>query len=114
MSKPLSESFREMDDSKPDRFTMAWWKKQLEEIKRGYRGATHGINCCIAGYATCQDDFEKLREELRERCAAMEKQREAADAEIAQLRSKGAKMEASLGKARLVYAELQSKMEKVT
>ncbi len=65
----------------PDKFTNAWWKKQFEEVLKGYRGATHGINRCLADF----EDAWKAIEELREQCESLRQERDDANAEIGRL-----------------------------
>ncbi len=95
-SKTPGEEFHERAGSKPDRWTLAWWKHQWEEVRRGYAGANHGINLCRAEYADCW----KAVEELRARCDGLEKGMAESDAEIGRLRE-------SLEKAREAYAALK-------
>ena len=42
----ISDEFREQIEATPDR--MRSW---VEQVIKGYRGATHGINRCLAEYA---------------------------------------------------------------
>lgn len=38
------------DRPTPDAWTLAWWRSQFQEVLKGYRGATHGINRLLAEY----------------------------------------------------------------
>lgn len=45
--------FQKRASDTPDQWTLAWIRKQFEEVSKGYRGATHGVNRALALY----DDF---------------------------------------------------------
>ena len=70
-------------NAQPDKWTIAWWNDKLTEVVRGYRGATHAVNCCMA---SCQERSDAL-EVVRQRCDALEAEREAANAVIGELRA---------------------------
>ena len=70
-------------DGQPDKYLVSWWKQQFAEVLKGYRGATHGINRCLADYADCV----RAITELRERCDSLEREREEDRAKIAELRT---------------------------
>ncbi len=105
LPKTLTEKFLEVADSKPDRWTLAWWRQQWEEVKRAYAGANHRMNLCHAAY-------EEIQEAMRAaigRCEAMEKRCDASDAEIGRLREQVAGLEETIEKAREAYAALRQK-----
>lgn len=104
--KSFTEQFQEVADTKPDKFTLAWWQSQWEEVQKGYRGASHGINSCRADYADCQEAIKRMQQQ----CEALEKQRDETAAEIGRLQAKVMDVEASIEKARMAYAELRDKL----
>ena len=53
---------------KPDQWTLAWWNERFAEVLKGYRGATHSVNCVLSEY----EDARKAITELRQRCEALE------------------------------------------
>ena len=67
-----------------DRFTHAWYRQQFEQLAKGYRGATHGINRCLADY----EDACKANQELRQRVDSLESELADAMAEIGRMREK--------------------------
>jgi hypothetical protein len=102
MTKPLAEQFKE----EGPRHILASIEKDLQECKRGYRGATHGINLCWAECANCW----QAHEESAKRCEALEKRGEADAAEIGRLQERVTTLEERLDKAGKVVAELQRKV----
>ena len=55
-----SEEFQKRMNDMPDKWTLKWWSEQLNELKRGYRGATHAINACQADYVDTNKTVEQL------------------------------------------------------
>ncbi len=104
MNKSSGEQVQAATDT-PDRYTLAWWKEQLAEVQKGYRGATHGINRCQAEYEQCTGEVQ----ELRKLYAASEQKRAESDAEIARIRAQIKGLAETIEKAREAYAKLQSK-----
>ena len=78
--------------TEPDKYTIAWWKSQFEQVLKGYRGATHGINRCLAEYADCWDVVQKLQD----RCDSLEQERDEANAAIGEMRERLQRMEQRL------------------
>ena len=72
----------------PDKWTLAWWAKQLGEIQTAYRGATHGINRALALY----DDFVSETAAIRKRCENLEREREVDRARIGELAARVERM----------------------
>ena len=70
-------------NAQPDKWTIAWWNDKLTEVVRGYRGASHAINCCMA---SCEERSDAL-EALRQRCDALEVELKASNAVIGELRA---------------------------
>lgn len=71
--KTLSEELHDRMNSRPDQFTLAWWKQQFDEVRQQLSGATQTINTAVAN----ERDFwrelkaqravnERLRAELEE------------------------------------------------
>lgn len=55
--KNLEELHKERMASKPDPWTLAWIKKQIDEVVKGYLGACHAINTAVMN---TRDNREKL------------------------------------------------------
>jgi len=92
----LSEQLRERFDAKPDAWTLAWWREQFQEVLKGYRGATHGINRALAEY---EDACTKLTE-LRELVQSLAQDREADRAKIGELQARVERMAEYLNKSK--------------
>ena len=61
----LSSEFRERLASKPDQWTLAWWEERFQEVLKGYRGATHGINRSLAEYEETCKAIGELRQAVQ-------------------------------------------------
>lgn len=70
--------------SRPDTWTLAWWRQQMGEVVQGYRGATHAINRAIA-------ELEDLAV-LRERCERLEQEAAKDRAKIGELQERVERM----------------------
>ena len=99
----LGKAAKEADDATPNRYTLAWWKEQLAEIQKGYRGATHGLNRCLADNASLVEADSKVQA----RCDVLEKRQTETDAEIGRMRADLVAMELTIEKARAAYSELK-------
>jgi phage-related tail protein len=55
----LSSELRERLAAKPDQFTLAWWEERFQEVLKGYRGATHGINLALS---ECEDVHKEIKD----------------------------------------------------
>ena len=95
----VKEEFEKRQAEKPDQWTLAWWEERFQEIKSGYRGATHAINRTIAEY---KDAWAAI-EELRQRCDSLEKGRQK---DLQEDRAKLGALEAS-------FAEMQTRVERM-
>lgn len=51
----IKDEFIERMDSTDEK----WWRDKFREVLKGYRGATHGINRCLAEY---EDQFKAIQE----------------------------------------------------
>lgn len=80
----LSSEFRERLASKPDQWTLAWWEERFQEVLKGYRGATHGINRSLAEY----EDASKAIGELRQAVTAILDGQQADRAKIGELQGR--------------------------
>ena len=80
----LSSEFRERLASKPDQWTLAWWEDRFQEVLKGYRGATHGINRSLAEH----EDACKAIVELRQAVTAILSGQEADRAKIGELQTR--------------------------
>jgi hypothetical protein len=80
----ISSEFRERLASKPDQWTLAWWEERFQEVLKGYRGATHGINRSLAEY----EDACKAIGELRQSVTAILEDQEADRAKIGELQGR--------------------------
>ena len=78
-----SEEFQKRMNDMSDKHTIAWWNEQLQEIKKGYRGATHAINRCHDDYKGNQEEIV----ELRDRIEGLAEDRDAANAKIGELQA---------------------------
>ena len=94
----LSEELKAIQDKKPDDFTIAWWSEQLQDIRQGYRGATHAINRSLAEY----ESLYEMVVALKARCDKLEEAHRGALAEIARLNE-------CVAKAREAFIELKNK-----
>lgn len=84
----MTELPADRQNTTPDKFTLAWWTKQFNEVLTAYRGATHGINRALALY----DDFVSESKELRKRIDDLERERESDRAKIGQLQERVERM----------------------
>lgn len=76
----MTEEFQKRQAEKPDKWTLAWWNQQFQEVLQGYRGATHAINRALAEL----EDAAKLRERIE----ALEAAAEADRAKIGELQAR--------------------------
>lgn len=60
----LSDEFQKRMAVKPDQWTLAWWEERFQDIQKGYRGATHAINCAAAELEDAQKKIDTLRESI--------------------------------------------------
>lgn len=102
----LKEQYLAMDGA--SQFLWDLWAKEREEIRQGYRGISHSVNRCNAGYADCS---EKL-EELRERADSQAQELSEANAAIGKLQQEVVKLGEALRGAREAYSELNKTIEK--
>ena len=65
----LTEELKQRLGQKPDQWTLAWWHDQFQEVLKGYRGATHGINRALADYEDACKAIEELRAQVKELAA---------------------------------------------
>lgn len=79
----ISKELQERLDTVPDRFTVAWFRSEMEEIKKAYRGSSHAVNICIAEYA----ELWKRHDSLEEHYRSVQGQLDAANAVIGKLRA---------------------------
>jgi len=106
MNDSLSSKLKSAEDAMPDRYTLAWWREQWEEVQKGYRGATHGINRCQADYENCWKASVSSQEEI----AALKRDRDVTDAIIGKLEARVGVLEARMDKSATVYANLLAKL----
>ena len=84
----MAEELAKRMAAKPDQWSLAWWDQQFSELLKGYRGATHSMNCASAEVA----DAGKSIKELCQRCE---------------------KIEADLASDRAKIGELQARVERM-
>lgn len=68
----VKDEFDKRMDAKPDKWVLAWWDEQFRDVLKAYRGATHAINRSLADYEGACSAIE----ELRQRCEALERDRQ--------------------------------------
>lgn len=62
-AKSLASQLKESIDSRPDKYTLAWWESRFEEHLKAYYGATHLINLSVANTrenAARLDTFQEM------------------------------------------------------
>lgn len=77
----LHDKFEKLLADQPDNYTLAWWRSQFEEVKAGYRGASHAINRSLADY----EDMSEHVAELRRTVSKLEAELEADRAKIGEM-----------------------------
>lgn len=77
------DEFEKRKDDRPDQFTLAWWRKQLDELRRGYRGATHSVNLAHDNHAQTLAEIRGLSE----RCDTLEKELQEANSRVGELQA---------------------------
>lgn len=87
--------FETRQAEKPDQWTLSWWEERFQDIRKAYRGATHAINRTIADY---QDAWTAI-EEVRQRCDALERDRQ--------------EDRAKLGAQEASFVEMQTRVERM-
>lgn len=60
----LAELFKEREANKPDPWTMAWLKKQFDEVIKGYFGACHAINIAVMNTRDNREQIEKANKRI--------------------------------------------------
>ena len=60
----LAELYKEREANKPDPWTMAWLKKQFDEVIRGYLGACHAINTAVMNTRDNREQIEKAEKRI--------------------------------------------------
>lgn len=77
----LHEEFQKRKDVQPDKYTLAWWNRRYDDLEKQFRGATAAINRALADYEWSANAID----ELRERIATLEKDRESDRAKIGEM-----------------------------
>lgn len=95
----LSDELRQRLAVKPDIHTLAWWEDRFQEVLKGYRGATHGINRALSDY----EDACRAIGEIRERVENHEQARKADLAKIGELQARVERMAEFLTKLKQGY-----------
>lgn len=80
----ITEEFQKRAAEKPDKWTLAWWNEQFQEVLQGYRGATHAMNRALAD----NEDLGKEVTVLQEQVKTMEADRELDRAKIGKLQAR--------------------------
>ena len=107
-AKTETEKFLEREQSKPDQWTLAWWRQQWDEVRRGYAGSNHAINLCHAEYAESWTAIE----ELRKRHEAQVRANEELAAVIGQLRGRVSALETTIEGLETTIKGLETTIEK--
>jgi len=92
----LTEELKKRLATKPDQWTLAWWEERFQEVLKGYRGATHGINRALAD----GEDAYKAIEELRLAVQALQLEQINDRAKIGELQGRVERMAEFLNKAK--------------
>ncbi len=79
----LTEELKHRMDSRPDKYTLAWWEKRFDELIQAYRGACHSINLAVAN---TRDNETKLAK-FGERIEQLERENINLKADMGELRS---------------------------
>lgn len=62
--KNLEELYKERMASRPDAWTLAWIKKQFDEVIKGYLGACHAINTAVMNTRENREQIEKAEKRI--------------------------------------------------
>ena len=86
-----------------NQFLWDLWAKEREEIRQGYRGISHSVNQCNAGYADCSEALMGLRERADSQATELSE----ANAAVGKLQQEVVKLKEALQGARDAYGELK-------
>lgn len=100
----LKEELKKRAEERPDKWTLAWWDEQFEEVRKAYRGATHAINLSIA---RCEDVCRGI-DEVQERIRVAEQEREADRAKLGALTARVERMAEFLNELKAQLKEQQT------
>ncbi len=64
----MSEELQKRAADKPDKFTIAWWSEQFQEVLRSNNGVKHAMNCVLA----FNEDLAKTNKMLQAKIEALE------------------------------------------
>jgi hypothetical protein len=81
----LSDELQKRLDQKPDQWTLAWWEERFQEVLKGYRGATHGINRSLAEYEDACKAIGELRQSVTKTLEKILEDQQADRAKIGEL-----------------------------
>ncbi len=62
----LTEELKHRMDSRPDKYTLAWWEKRFDELIQAYRGACHSINLAVANTRDNETKLAKFGERIEQ------------------------------------------------
>lgn len=82
---PLKGSLSEelLKRPKPDAWTVAWFKSQIDEILRAYRGACHAINLAVANTRDNAAELKRHSEQME----AIQKENQLLQARMGELQA---------------------------
>ena len=103
--KTLAEIHKERQASKPDVWTLAWWKSQIEEILKAYRGLCHTLSLAVAN----MQEYAELVERLEKRLESVETENKLLMAQMGELQA-----EVTIAKRRIDDMADWAKKQKAT
>lgn len=90
----LTEELKHRMDSRPDKYTLAWWEKRFDELIKAYHGACHSINLSVANGR----DTDTRQRKSDERIEQLERENMNLKADIGEMLSEIAAMKERIEK----------------
>ncbi len=95
----------ELKNRKPDVHTLAWFQSQIDEVKKGYRGATHAMNKVLAE----NEDISRWNAEILARLEVQAEEIKGDRAKIGELQARVEKMAEFLNKLKPTLTQAAKK-----
>jgi hypothetical protein len=99
----IQEQMKERMNSRPDEYTIAWWQRQMGEVTKGYRGATHFMQIMSNENADLHAALKELKEFATNTALDLSK----IEAKVGELQAEMTKLQEALKKAREAYGALK-------